>query len=352
MPLLTELIISKTSEYLTIPAVVGYEHFFMDYLEQDFKALGLNAYQYQGLLQIEGTTPNNAILCAHLDRHGLISLGDNEYVYAAQYIREIKYGENNQSSRAQVEGIADRFEGEKIYAYHPEYGEHIAEGSIVACYPNRRNDDALFMIDGIAQLEPNIPLAYARQARYEDGKLKGQIDNVLSIATVYALYKAGYQGSALLTCEEEIGKSWIHIGQYLEGSQIETQNLLVIDTSPYKTDALITEGPVVLRNRDKSETFNPTLVNALKQRCESLNLPYRIKDERMLAEGKTIDQLGSTELGRIIQGTEGRWSGATVQIPTLSYHTSNETTTENAIENYFKFLEDILIKNPMEMFRI
>ena len=352
MPQLTELIISKTSEYLTIPAVVGYEHFFMDYLEQDFKALGLNAYQYQGLLQIEGTTPNSAIICAHLDRHGLISLGDSEYVYAAQYMREIKYGENNESSRKQVQDIGKRFEGEKIYAYHPEYGEHVAEGHILACYPNRRNDDALFMIEGIAQLAPNIPIAYARQARYEDGKLKGQIDNVLSIATTYALYKAGYQGTALLTCEEEIGKSWIHIAQYLNGSQIETQNLLVIDTSPYKTDALIQEGPIVLRNRDKSEIFNPALVTALKERCESLGLPYRIKDERMLAEGKTIDQIGSTELGRLIQNLDGRWSGATIQIPTLSYHTSNETTTEKAIQNYFKFLNDILIENPMEILSV
>lgn len=319
----------------------------MEFLKDDFKKLGLSVFEHNGVLEVCGAEPGEAIICAHIDRHGLISLGDDEYVYAAQYIKEIKYGENNQSSRKLMESIAQRFEHEKIYAYHPDTGRILAHGIIEACYPNMRNDDALFYVEGIPLLEQNIPLAYERQATFEEGLLKGQIDNVISIAVVYALFKAGYQGTALLTCEEEIGKSWIFIAEYLEGMQIETDRLMVLDTSPYMQKRTIDTGPIILRNRDKSEFFNPALVSLLKQRCESLGLPYKVKDEIMLAEGRAPEDLGSTELGRLVQGTKGNWNGATIQIPTLMYHTSNETTSVTAIENYFAFLRNILIEDKI-----
>lgn len=340
-----ETIVAKTKEYLAIPSVVGHERFFMDYLYQDFKKLGLSVYKYDGLLLVHGVSHMENIICAHIDRHGLISLGDHEYVYAAQYIKEIKYGENNKSSRVLVQSIAKRFEGEEVYAYHPDTGEHIAEGVIELCYPDQRNEDALFIVDGILQLDHNMPLAYARQATFEDGILKGQIDNVISVAVAYALYAAGYQGTALLTCEEEIGKSWIHIAEYLEKSQIDSKRLIVLDTSPYSDMEFIETGPIVFRYRDKSEKFNAELVKELKARAIALGLPYEVKDEALLAKGKLIEDLGSTELGRLVQGSLGYWNGATVQIPTLMYHTSNETTTAKAIRDYYDFLYNILIED-------
>ncbi len=323
---------------------MGHEQVFIRYLKADFQKLDLALFEYDGILEVNGNAPENAIICAHIDRHGLISLGDDEYVYAAQFIKEIKYGENNQSSRALLESIAKRFEGEKIYAYHPDHGKILGRGEITACYPNMRNDDALFFVEGIAQLEQNIPLAYARQASVEDGRLKGQIDNVISLAVIYALFADGYQGTALLSCEEEIGKSWLHIAAYLEGTRIDTRELFVLDTSPYADDAILKGGPVILRNRDKSEVFNAQLVTHLKERCVALDIPFQVKDEYLLSNGKTVDELGSTELGRLVQGSEGRWNGATVQIPTVMYHTSNETTSMVAIEHFYKLLHDVLIK--------
>ena len=331
-----------------MPCVVGHEQFFTRCLKEDFKQLGLSVYESDGILEVNGKAPTNAIICAHIDRHGLISLGDDEYVYAAQYMREIKYGENNKSSRIQVEAIAKRFEGEKVYAYHPNSGAVLSQGIIEACYPHMMNNDALFYLEGIGRLEQNIPLAYSRQATYEGGVLKGQIDNVISIAAIYALFAAGYQGTALLTCEEEIGKSWVHIAKYLDRSRRETQSLLVLDTSPYADESILKQGPIILRNRDKSEIFNAALVQILKDRCDALDIPYQVKDEYLLAQGKDIDALGSTELGRLIEGTDGTWSGATIQIPTLMYHTSNETTSTRAIENYFSLLKNILIEEPMD----
>lgn len=340
-----DLIVKKTKEYLSVPSVVGHEKVFMQYLQDDFEDAGFTVFDYEGLLAVQGSEPASHIICAHIDRHGLISLGDDEYVYAAQYMREIKYGENNLSSRKQVENIAKRFEGEHIYAYHPDKGETLAQGRIEACYPNMMNNDALFYVEGIAQLGQNVPLAYAREATYEGDLLKGQIDNVISLAIVFALFKAGYQGTALLTCEEEIGKSWVHIAEYLDGMRIETDRLLVLDTSPYSEKSVIDAGPVIFRNRDKSEMFNAAFVGELKERCAALDIPFQVKDETLLASGKGVDDLGSTELGRLVQGTKGRWSGATVQIPTLMYHTSNETTTTKAMVHFYAFLHSVLIED-------
>ncbi len=344
---LLQKIADKTSEFLAVPAVVGYEQFFIQYLYDQFSQLGLEVTRHHSLLEISGKNPAENIVCAHIDRHGLISLGDDEYVYAAQYMKEVKYGENNLSSRKQVEAIAKRFEGEKVYAYHPDSGEILAEGTIEACYPSMLNHDALFYVQDIPQLEQNIPLAYSRQASFDGRYLRGQIDNTISVAVVYALYEAGYQGTAYLTCEEEIGKSWLHIAHNLEGMRIDTQKLIIIDTSPYTSQSVIDNGQVIFRNRDKSAVFNPEFVDKLKSRCKSLDLPYQTKDEILLAEGLSVDDLGSTELGRLVQGSNGKWNGATVQIPTMMYHTSNETTTAKAIENYYAFLQNILIEDQV-----
>jgi hypothetical protein len=247
------------------------------------------------------------------------------------------------SSRKQLENIAKRFEGEHVYAYNSDRGEMLAHGKIEACYPHMMNNDALFYVEGIAQLEQNVPLAYARQATYENGLLKGQIDNVISLAVIYALFQSGYQGTALLTCEEEIGKSWIHIAEYLDGMRVESDRLLVLDTSPYAEQSVIDKGPIIFRNRDKSEVFNEEFVAQLKEKCAMLGLPFEVKDEALLASGKALDDLGSTELGRLVEGMDGRWNGATVQIPTLMYHTSNETTTTKAIAHFYNFLHAVLI---------
>ncbi|MCB1650632.1 MAG: hypothetical protein KDI46_01110 [Alphaproteobacteria bacterium] len=344
-----ETIISKTIEYLGVPSVVGHEQCFMDFLERDFQALGLEIHRQAQYLVVSGRNPSSAIVCAHIDRHGLISLGDDEYVYAAQYIKEIKYGENNRLAQQQLESIARRFEGEDIYAYDRVSGVRLGQGVIEICNPCMLNGDALFFVKDMASMRAGVPLAYARTARYEDGALKGQLDNAISLGVIYTLFQQGFQGTAILTTEEEIGKSWLHILDYLEAEALETRNLVVIDTSPYTDQAIINNGPVVFRSRDMSGVFNAELVGAMKERAESLGLDFQVKDEVLLAAGKTVEQLGSTELGRLVKGTQGRWNGATVQIPTLMYHTSNETTTAQAIGNFWLFLASILIENPLSV---
>jgi putative aminopeptidase FrvX len=347
-----ESIIAKTMEYLSIPSVVGSERFFLNYLYNDFSAMGLSVFKHPGLLEVHGDDPGSAILCAHIDRHGLVSLGNGEYVYAAQYIREIKYGEENKASQKELKNITGRFDGETVFAYDPDTGQKLGSGVIETCENCILNGDAIFHVRGMDVAGLNIPLAYARTAKEENGRIKGQIDNAISLGVIHQLFANGFQGTVLLSTEEEIGKSWTHVAAWLESHNVNTRALLVIDTSPYVDPEPIETGRVILRNRDMSETFNPALVKELKERCEDMELPFQFKDEMLLASGKVIEQLGSTELGRVIQKTNRRWSGATVQIPTLAYHTSNETTTREAIKNYYTLLHNILIQDPLDMIAI
>lgn len=343
-----DAIIAKTIEYLAVPAVVGHEFAFLIYLKNDFERLGYKTAVSEGILAVYSeNNPYDVIVSAHMDRHGLISLGYGEYAYAAQYMKEIKYGETNISSQEELNSIKERFEGEVVFAYDSEHGKWQGQGKIETCQSCLASGDAVFHVPDMKHLPANVPLGYARSAQEESEYLKGQIDNAISLGTMYALFKEGFEGTFLCTAEEEIGKSWVHIARWLDEMEMDRDDLVILDTSPYKTKQIIDEGRIVLRRRDKSGVFNGALVDRLAQRCEDLDIPYQIKDEYLLSQGKKISQLGSTELGRLVMETKGRWSGATIQIPTVAYHTSNETTSRLCIENYYKLLKDAFVTNKI-----
>lgn len=342
-----ETVALKTIEYLSIPSVVGHEWHFLRYLEQDFEKLGLNVALHGGAIEISGDGNHASIITAHADRHGLISLGNGEYAYAAQYVKEIKYGENPQPSERMLQQISKRFMDELVFAYDPQDGSKLAAGSIESCLPCMANGDSIFWIHDMEHQPANTPIAYARTAVTEGPYLKGQIDNAISLAVIYVLFQNGYQGTALITTEEEIGYSWKHIADWLEYKGLETQSLLALDTSPFKDSDPVKEGQVIFRTRDKSDCFNANLVTALTERCKKLDFPYQVKDQKLLAAGSAIEDLGSTEMGKLILRTKGRWSGATVQIPTLEYHTSYETTSRACIESYYALLQSCLITDPV-----
>jgi len=342
-----DTVVAKTIEYLAVPAVVGHEQNFMRFLQNDFEKLGITVKKHKGLLEISGRAPHSTIISAHIDRHGLISMGDGHYGYAAEYIKENKYNVDGTPTKKMLTAIGERFNGEEVYAYDPETGNKLGEGVISQAGPKMLDNNCIFTIEGMEDLPPNIPIAYARTAESDGTYLKGQIDNVVSLGVIYALFQNGFQGTALLTCEEEIGQSWGYIEDWLQVHNIETKELIIIDTSPYRESAPVEGGVVVLRNRDKSALFDKCLTQKIKQRCTDKLIGFQFKDEYLTALGVDTNGLGSTELGRIIQHSNGRWSGSTVQIPTTEYHTSYETTSRTSIENYYALLQNILINEPV-----
>ena len=339
-----ETVVRKTIEYLSIPSVVGHESYFTQYLKNDFDKLGLTTKQHNGILEVSGHHPYAQIISAHIDRHGLISMGRGSYKYAAEYVREDKYKEENAPSKSMIQAIGERFIGERVFAYNPQTGEKIGQGTIQADENSFEKQDVLFHIPDMPEMQEGTPVAYARTAVSDNQRLKGQIDNVISIGIIYTLFQNGFTGTALFSTEEEIGKSWIHLTNWLEQHNINDKQLLILDTSPYREQTPIDQHMVILRNRDKSDVFNTDFVQKIKKRCAYLGLPFQMKDEYFLSLGLGISDLGSTELGRIVANTKGRWNGASIQIPTLEYHTSYETTSRGCIENYYALLQNILLK--------
>lgn len=340
-----ETVVLKTAEYLKIPSVVGFEQHFLNYLKNDFEQLGLTTTMHKGLLEVSGQAPFSNIITAHTDRHGLLSLPNNEYAYAAEIIKQRKYDEDSKATRQTLDAIRQRFVGEDVIAYNPETGETIAEGTIQKVRIDQ--DDHIFSIFGLSDLDQNTPVAYARSTEVLDDYLKGQIDNVVSLGLIYVLYQNGYQGTALLTTEEEIGKSWRYLNKWLDANAPNNQNLFVLDTSPYRENKPIKEHLITLRYRDKSGVFNKDLTDKIMERCDNLSLPYQVKDQYFLDQGLEIKDLGSTELGRLVMETQGNQNGCTIQVPTTEYHTSYETTSKGCIENVYRLLSDILLRNPL-----
>ena len=332
-------IINKTDEYLGIPSVVGHEKPFLDHLYKEYKDLGYTVIRDDNIVSISGNNPESYVLSAHVDRHGILSIGGGDYRYAAHAVKNYKYDEDTASETlSNLEQICTQFELESVYAYGRWSGNLISSGRVKLCHYCTKRSNLVFKIESIADLPEGIPIAYTHTKADKDSYISGQLDNVLSVALIYALYEAGFQGTAIFTAEEEIGKSWKHLANFLNAKQIDTDRLIVLDTSPYDSSDYADNGKIVLRNRDSFGAFNVDMIKGFTEHCKILKLPYDMKDETLIAQGKPQEQIGRTELGRLIQQFKGKWNGATVQIPTFNYHTNNESTTRLAIGNVFTLL--------------
>ena len=341
-------IITKTDGYLKVPSVVGHEKPFLDNLYDEYHKIGKTALRDDNIVAVSGDNPESFILTAHIDRHGIVSIGDGDYRYAAHAVKNYKYDEGTATKKlSQLEKLCTQFEHEDVYAYGRWSGNSIAHGQVQTCHFCTKRSNLFFKIENMIKMPEGIPVAYTHGCLEKEGYISGQIDNAISIGLIYGLFEAGFEGTAIFTAEEEIGKSWKHLGNFLQARGLQTKKLVVLDTSPYDKQSYVDEGYVVLRNRDSTSQFNKELTTVLKNICQQQKLPYDVKDETLLKKGKTKNQLGRTELGRLVHEYDGRWNGTTLQIPTFNYHTNNETTTRQALSNVFTVLQEYCIENKI-----
>ena len=126
---------------------------------------------------------------------------------------------------------------------------------------------------------------------------------------------------------------------------MQTDKLMVLDTSPYASREEAQAQDVVLRNKDANALFESSLLAQLQEVCEREGITYGFKDhyiearnESIMASGGTPQSLGSTEMGRIIVASEGQIQGTTLQIPTTGYHTTAETASVSSITKMLDLL--------------
>lgn len=327
------------------PAVVGHEDSFFRVLQRELEEMGLNVQRYHGVLVAQGARPKELFLSAHIDRHGLLCTGPNEFQYAAFIAGNQGENMGGSASEHMLHVIEDRFQGQRVQAHLPYAGTYLGQGEITRSYicPARKN--LIFEVSGLDFLQPGTPVSFLDRLNIVDGLISAQLDNVVSAAMIIYLFRQGFQGTGLFTAQEESGRSWRYALSWFQRERLTTQRLLVLDTSPYATREDADAQQITLRHRDANGPFCAQMTQELVNRCHQLGLSYGFKDKYIEAQNRTRARpypLGRTELGRIATATEGAISGTTLQIPTTEYHTATETAALSAIAGVLQLLMSYL----------
>jgi len=334
-------------QLIRVPSVVGAEHPFFMFLKRELEEIGINVEHYDGVLVAKGDEPESGYISAHVDRHVLVCTGHNEFQYAAFIAKNMADLTGNSNSEQLLYNFSSRFVNEKVQAYEPWSGAYLGIGVIKDAYLCSRRNNIIFKVDGLEYLLPGTPIAFVDKLVHKDNLISAQLDNVISVAIIIYMYQLGYKGTAFFTASEEAGKSWRFLLEWFRRFNITTKELLVLDTSPYKHLNDINSLDIVLRNRDENAVFKSPLKNQMKNIAIKENIKYHFKDaylkNKMMQENKK-SSLGVTELGRLIHATKGEIQGATLQIPTIGYHTIEETTSIRSVESIITILKNIYIQ--------
>jgi len=354
----TTNLISGFTDFLDIlkqltrePSVVGAEHPFFLKLKRELEELGIKTTMYEGLLVAEGKDPDKMMLSAHIDRHGLICTGPNEFQYAAYLTQNRGDLTGDSISEQTFYSLVERFHGEQVQAYEPWSGSYLGLGTIERAYICSYNKNAVFEVKDLEHLMPGTPVAFMDKLETGDGLISAQLDNVLSAAIIVYLYQCGYEGRAFFTAQEEAGRSWRFLLEWFRRFDKKTDRLLVLDTSPYPDRKSAEAQHIVLRNKDANALFNSPLTKEIEDYCINKNISYCYKDkyiseqnEILTANGMQVNSIGSTEMGRIITASASEIQGTTLQIPTTGYHTASETASIRSVSIALELLLDFFVK--------
>ncbi len=324
------------------PSVVGSEDSFFRVLRRELEEVGAQVTYYHGVLVAQGNRPHDVILSAHIDRHGLLCTGPNEFQYAAFIAGNQSELTGDSVSEQMLSTIENRFQGQRVQAHLPYTGTYIGQGHITRSYicPERKN--LIFEVDGLEHLQPGTPIAFLDRLHFNDGYISAQLDNVLSVAIIIFLFRCGFEGTALFTAQEESGRSWRYALSWFQRQQLTTQRLVALDTSPYHNREAADQQLVTLRRKDASAAFAEAITQELADRCTQLGIPYSYKDHYIEVQNRTRTKpysLGRTEMGRLIAATNGAISGTTLQVPTTEYHTPNETASLASVAAMIRLLQ-------------
>ncbi|TLS66148.1 peptidase M42 [Mariprofundus erugo] len=327
------------------PSVVGAEHSFFRVLQRELEERGAKVTWYEGLLVAQGSDPFSTMFSAHIDRHGLICTGPNEFQYAAFVSANRTDLLNNSVSEELMSKVTERFQSERVYAYEPWSGVYRGNGVIERAYVCEFRNNLIFEINGLADVVAGTPIAFKDKLRLHQGRLAGQLDNVLTAAALVHLFSLGFKGTAFFTAQEEAGKSWRYLLEWFRRFGGSTNRLFVVDTSPFPDIESANQQLLVLREKDANAAFNPESTALIETLCRENGFSFLYKDKYVEAEnqlliraGEKPRSLGSTEMGRVIAASNGLVDGTTIQIPTTGYHTMEESASVESVAAFISIL--------------
>ena len=334
------------------PSVVGSEHAFFRVLQRELEERGAKVTWYEGLLVAQGNKPDSLMFSAHVDRHGLVCTGPNEFQYAASVAGARSDLLGNSVSESLMNKIATRFNDNDVYAYEPWSGAYRGRGKIVNSYICEFRNNLIFELEAMEHLVAGTPVAFRDKLTVTDDALVGQLDNVLTVAALVYSFELGFEGTAFFTAQEEAGKSWRYLLEWFRRFGGSANNLIVVDTSPFPDFESAQQNHLILRNADANAAFSYTQTKNLLARCEKFKFDTLFKDEYVVEYNKMLEEkgeepvsLGSTEMGRIISASNGLVNGTTLQIPTSGYHTMHESAPLESVCAFLTVLQDMINEN-------
>lgn len=327
------------------PSVVGAEHSFFRVLQRELEERGANVTWYEGLLVAQGTKPFSTMFSAHIDRHGLICTGPDEFQYAAFISANRTDLLESAVSEELMTKITERFQSVPVYAYEPWSGAYRGNGVIKNSYICEYRNNLIFEIEGLNDVVAGTPIAFEDKLKINNGRIEGQLDNVLTAAAIVHLFSLGFEGTAFFTAQEEAGKSWRYLLEWFRRFGGSTNRLFVVDTSPFPNIEAANQQLVVLREKDSNAAFNIEATKLIENLCRENNISFVYKDKyveednaRLVRAGKAPHSLGSTEMGRVIAASNGLVDGTTLQIPTSGYHTMEESVSWESVDAFIRLL--------------
>lgn len=332
------------------PSVVGSEHSFFRVLQRELEERGASVTWYEGLLVAQGINPFSTMFSAHIDRHGLICTGPKEFQYAAFISANRTDLLNNSVSEELMTKVTERFKSVDVYAYEPWSGVYRGSGIINNSYICEYRNNLIFEIDGLEDVVAGTPIAFKDKLNITDTQLIGQLDNVLTAAALVHLFSLGFTGTAFFTAQEEAGKSWRYLLEWFRRFGGNTNKLFVVDTSPFPDIKSANDQLLILREKDANASFNKESTKIIQDLCSLSNISYLYKDkyvetnnEILISKGELPLSLGSTELGRIVAASNGLVDGTTIQIPTIGYHTVEESASKSSVDAFLQLLIQLSI---------
>lgn len=327
------------------PSVVGAEHSFFRVLQRELEERGAHVTWYEGLLVAQGRKPFSTMFSAHIDRHGLVCTGPNEFQYAAFISANRTDLLNNSVSEELMTKITERFHTVPVFAYEPWSGVYMGTGVINNSYVCEFRNNLIFEIEGLGHVVAGTPVAFEDRLKINNERLQGQLDNALTTAALVNMFGQGFEGTAFFTAQEEAGKSWRYLLEWFRRFGGSTNRLFVVDTSPFPSIESADRQQLVLREKDANAAFNKEATRLVEDLCRTHNLSYLYKDryveeenKRLIAMGENPRSLGSTEMGRIIAASNGLIDGTTLQIPTTGYHTMEESASCESVKAFLTLL--------------
>ena len=351
-------ILNRLDTYLEIPSVVGFEKLFLAHLEQEAKDLGFLTKKTPFSLLISRTpNPSKQLITAHIDRHGFIINNSGQVEFCAFYQKHLHEDLFHQEKLV-FEKIITRYINQEVYAYDPVTGEELSSGIITNSNYDFEKKRVYFTIKNLDKhLPAKTPVALRSKLSFKndinDGSnnyFSSQIDNAISVALAMQLLADGFNGRVLFVAQEEIGRSFQHILTNIQQEKLISDIIITLDTSPFKKPVSLEKGSIVLRNKDQYAQFNLALNHLIEKICIQERIPFRYKDlyiEKSNIRTRAFNliprTLGKTELGAVIAHTQGKCTGTTIQLPTIHYHTNQETSSMKALTNWYRLLNKLLL---------